>query len=431
MHHVLTKSTLFIIKYVALVLGVLMNGIFFAINGMGIPNVGLAIILFTVVIYVAMTPLQVKQQRFSKLNALMQPEIQKIQAKYKNKKDQVSQQRMMDETQAVYRKYGVSATGSCVQLLVQMPILFGLYQVIYKIPGYITLIGDKLGEAVNTSGVTNFINTYVTDLGNRTLTATLTDAPTSETYIDVLYKLNTSQWSDVLTKAQGESFEPILQSTHEYVSKVTNFLGLNISDTPMNLFTTGWSNKTFLLMFAAVLFPILAYVTQRLNFKMNPTPENNNKNSESNQMNNTLNSMNKTMPLVSAVFCFTLPVGIGIYWIIGALIRTLQMWLINKKIDKEDINEIIKANQEKMAKEAEKKGVTNAQISRNTSINTRNIETAAKTSKQAQIEERLKALEERESIQAEPGSLASKANMVADYEAKHGRTRKHADAKKK
>jgi len=422
---------MFIIKYVALVLGVLMNGIFFAINGMGLPNVGLAIILFTMVIYVAMTPLQVKQQRFSKLNALMQPEIQKIQAKYKNKKDQASQQRMMDETQAVYRKYGVSATGSCAQLLIQMPILFGLYQVIYKIPGYITLIGDKLGEAVNTSGVTSFVDTYVTDLGNRTLTATLTDAPTSANYIDVIYKFNTAQWNEILTKAQGETFEPVLKSTHEDVSRVTNFLGLNISDTPLNLFTTGWSDKAFLLMFAAVLFPILAYVTQRLNFKMNPTPENNNKNSEPNQMTNTMNSMNKTMPLISAVFCFTLPVGIGIYWIVGALVRTVQMWLINRKIDKEDINEIIKANQEKAAKQAEKKGVSNAQISRNTSINTHNIETAGKTAKQVQLEERLKKLEERDSIKAEPGSLASKANLVADYEAAHGKTRKHLDAKKK
>ena len=432
MRYTLTQSTMFIIKYVALVLGVLMNAIFFTINGMGIPNVGLAIIIFTIVIYLAMTPLQVKQQRFSKLNALMQPEIQKIQAKYKGKKDQASQQRMMDETQAVYRKYGVSATGSCAQLLVQMPILFGLYQVIYKIPGYITLIGDKLADAANTEGVANYLSNYVTEAANRNLTTTLTDAPATENYVDLLYKLNTTQWNEVLNGAVGQSFESKLTAVHDYVSQVTNFLGLNISDTPMNLFTSGWSTKSFLLMFAAVLFPVLAWLTQRLNFKMNPAPaQNNNNNGEQDQMTSTMNSMNKTMPLISAVFCFTLPVGIGIYWIAGALIRTLQMWLINKKIDREDINEIIRINQEKAAKKAEKKGVSNEQISRNTSINTRSIETTAKTSKQAEIEERMKKLEERENIQAEPGSIASKVNMVADYEARHGKVRKHADAKKK
>ena len=78
-----------------------------------------------------MTPLQVKQQKFSKLSSVMQPELQKIQKKYKGKNsDQAAMQKMQEETQAVYQKYGVSPTGSCVQLAIQMPILFALYQVI-------------------------------------------------------------------------------------------------------------------------------------------------------------------------------------------------------------------------------------------------------------------------------------------------------------
>ncbi len=126
MHNVLTKSNMFLIKYVAVVLGLLMNGIFFILTNINIPNVGLAIILFTIVIYAALTPLQIKQQRFSRMNAIMMPEIRKIQDKYKGKRDQISQQKMMDETNAVYAKYGVSPSGSCVQLLIQMPILFAL-----------------------------------------------------------------------------------------------------------------------------------------------------------------------------------------------------------------------------------------------------------------------------------------------------------------
>ena len=85
-----------------------------------------------------MTPLQIKQQKFSKLNAVMQPEIQKIQKKYNGKKDQDSMMKQNEEISAVYQKYGVSPTGSCVQLLIQMPVLLALYQVIYHIPGYIT-----------------------------------------------------------------------------------------------------------------------------------------------------------------------------------------------------------------------------------------------------------------------------------------------------
>ena len=113
-----------------------MNGIFEVINFIGIPNIGLSIILFTIVVYLMMLPLTIKQQKFSKLSAKMNPELQAIQAKYKNRKDNESAMQMNAETQAVYAKYGVSPTGSCVQLLIQMPILLALYQVISKIPAY-------------------------------------------------------------------------------------------------------------------------------------------------------------------------------------------------------------------------------------------------------------------------------------------------------
>ena len=113
---------------IAKVLGYIMEGIFNVINYIGIPNIGLAIILFTIVVNLLMMPLTIKQQKFSKLSAKMQPEIQAIQAKYKNKKDNASQMAQSQEVQAVYAKYGVSATGSCLQLLIQMPILFALCQ---------------------------------------------------------------------------------------------------------------------------------------------------------------------------------------------------------------------------------------------------------------------------------------------------------------
>ena len=85
-----------------------------------------------------------------------------------------------------------------------------------------------------------------------------------------------------------------------------------------------------------------------------------------------------------------------------------------------------------MKKKREKKGVSNEQISRNVSVNTKNIESAAaQNSKRAALEERLKSLENEEARTAAPGSLAAKANMVADYENRTGKVRKHADAKKK
>ena len=67
----LTKSTMPIVKWVAEVMGWLMNGIY----SIGVTNLGLCIILFTIIIYMFMTPLQIKQQKFSKMNAVMSPEI--------------------------------------------------------------------------------------------------------------------------------------------------------------------------------------------------------------------------------------------------------------------------------------------------------------------------------------------------------------------
>ena len=96
------------IGVVAKLLGYIMNGIFFVIDKIGLPNVGLAIILFTIVVNLLMMPLTIKQQKFSKLSAKMNPEIQAIQAKYKNKKDQDSMMAQNQEIHAVYAKYGVS-----------------------------------------------------------------------------------------------------------------------------------------------------------------------------------------------------------------------------------------------------------------------------------------------------------------------------------
>ena len=194
----LTKSSTPIIGWVAIVLGWIMNGIYFVINGIGIPNVGLAIILFTIIIYALMTPLQIKQQRFSKLNTIMQPELSRIQDKYRGKKDQVSQQKMLDETNAVYEKYGVSQMGSCVQLLIQMPILFAHYQVIYRIPGYITIIGDQIRTVAEDTSFVTFFTDFVTKLEKANLTASLKDGAV-DNVIDTVYKLNTSQWAQLLS----------------------------------------------------------------------------------------------------------------------------------------------------------------------------------------------------------------------------------------
>ncbi len=160
----LTQDTGRIIGPVARLLGYIMEGIFYVLDAIGIPNIGLSIILFTIVIYLLLMPLTIKQQRFSKLSAKMNPELQAIQAKYKNKKDNDSMMAMNMETKAVYAKYGVSPSGSCVQLLIQMPILLALYRVIYNIPAYVGKVREAffplVDKLIAEDGSVEFIKSF-------------------------------------------------------------------------------------------------------------------------------------------------------------------------------------------------------------------------------------------------------------------------------
>ncbi len=416
----LTKSSTPIIGWVAIVLGWIMNGIYFVINGIGIPNVGLAIILFTIIIYALMTPLQIKQQRFSKLNTIMQPELSRIQDKYRGKKDQVSQQKMLDETNAVYEKYGVSQMGSCVQLLIQMPILFALYQVIYRIPGYITIIGDQIRTVAEDSSFVTFFTDFVTKLENANLTASLRDGAV-DNVVDTVYKLNTSQWAQLLSEGKGQSFETTLNGVHDYVASATNFIGLNISDSPMNVIQSSWASKNWILIFAAVLIPVLAWGTQVLNFKMMPQP-NKRRPEEMSSMEQSMQSMNTMMPLMSAFFCLTLPVGIGLYWIVGAVVRTVQMFVINKMLDKETIEDILKKAQDKANAKRAKQGLPPQKITNNAHVSTRSIAAdeklreEAQAKKSAEAQQKMKESTEYYKKSARPGSIAAKANMVKQYD---------------
>lgn len=196
----LTKDDTFIIGWVARLLGMIMEGIFTVIDLIGLPNIGLAIILFTVVVNLLMLPLTIKQQKFSKLSNKMQPEIQAIQEKYKNKKDNETMMAQNQEIQAVYAKYGVSASGSCVQLLIQMPILLALYRVIYAIPAYVSKIGNTfrvLADRIMTTDAAEFLKSSEVSTIKNTMSMygrniLDTGENSINSLIDVLNKLSSS-----------------------------------------------------------------------------------------------------------------------------------------------------------------------------------------------------------------------------------------------
>ena len=238
----LTQSTTPVIGQVAWVLGMIMNGIFYVIDLIGLPNIGLAIILFTIVVNLLMTPLNIKQQKFSKLQAKMSPELQAIEAKYKGRSDQDAMMAKNQEIQMIYAKYGVSATGSCVQLLIQMPILFALYQVIYRMPAYVTKIGNTfkvLADKIISVDGGGFLQDSGAETVKRVVAMygqSMTNGDLGSGIIDVLNKLSSADLAMVaehydLTQLTYQGRLIISNdTTRGLIDVYNNFLGLHMGD---------------------------------------------------------------------------------------------------------------------------------------------------------------------------------------------------------
>lgn len=406
---------------IAKILGAIMNGIYMLMyNLFGIENIGLSIILLTFIINICLLPLTIKQQKFSKLSQKMQPEIQAIQNKYKNKRDQASMEAMNRETSLVYEKYGISPMGSCVQLLIQMPILFALYRVFNNIPAYVGNVKNHFSGLVNgitsTEGFADTMTTIVEDYKLKSLKPdfTTTGEQLSNSIIDVLYKLPSSGWEKL-----SEYFPDLtdkISGTLENINNFNYFAGLNISDAPWNIITTNFKSHDYLFVVLALLIPILSYVTQMINIKMMPQSTNNN-----DQMAQQMKTMNLTMPLISFVFCFTVPVGLGIYWIAGSVCRAIQQFFINKHIENLDLEDIIEKNKEKARKKKEKMGIYENQIRDAAAMNTKSIQSKAdigKTSAQKELELEKAAAKKQ---YAKEGSMAAKANLVRDFNERNSR----------
>lgn len=428
-----------IAKYI---LGPIFNGIFTVLDLIHLPNVGVAIILFTIVIYLLLLPLTIKQQKFSKLQAKMQPELKAIQDKYKNKKDQDSQMAMNQETQAVYNKYGVSPMGSCLQLIIQMPILFALYRVIYAIPSYVTKIGNTfrvLADAIISNDKAQFlIGSELSSVAKAVAQYKGNiDKNLSNGIIDVLNNISTGDMN-VIASHYGLSdltYEGTkILGSKGLLEQFNTFLGLNIINSPSFTISDAFKNHSYLLVIGAILIPVLSAVTQWINIKLAPNASNGSSgNEQADQMASSMKAMNTFMPIFSAVICFSLPSGLGIYWIAGSVVRSIEQVLINKHIDKMDLDAEIKKNVEKRNAKLRKAGIDPDKLMKNASISTKAMSNSSSVSSTPSVntskkvkdpeklkEEMAKATEYYNKKNGESaGSITAKANMVKQFNEKN------------
>ena len=408
----LSKSTMPILSWIAELLGWVMNGIYIVVEKIGIPNIALCIIIYTIIVYLLMTPIQVKQQKTMKVQGLVQPEIREVQKKYMGRRDTASQQKMNDEIMAVYAKYGASPTGSCLPSIIQLLLLFSVYQVIYHIPGYIQKVGaifaglaDKLYTA--TGGVAAISNFIETNELTKTLQGYVAGKLTRTNIIDLLYMLSPRQWAVFSALPEFSSFTSEMAEVAAKGQKISSFLGMHISESTINTIKNGAAEGRWLIVFLAILIPVLAFLTQWINMKLQPSSANS---GSSDQAAATMKMMNWFMPIFSVILIFSLSIGVGIYWIAGAVVRSVQQVILNRRLMHLDVDKMVEENKAKKQEKAERAKQRDKKHTEN--INERATQYVPKTSITRYTNDGREVDYYSASKDADPNSLTAKANMV-------------------
>jgi len=371
-----------ILKPFAWIMGMILNAIYKLVAAMGIQNIALCIVVFTIVVKMITLPLTIKQQKFAKVSALMTPEIKALQEKYKNidRTDREAMQRYTMEQQAIYQKYGSSPLGGCLPLLIMLPIIFALYRVIYAIPAYVTdvntLYKNVATDVTAISEEIDFTEDEITRAVYEFYTAegvTLRSAKdldrsfTITDMIDVFSVYNTGVWEDFrsgknldvrdkngfsLTMnwnmlANSDAFKKAMEKRSDDIDKILKVNGLgkySILDAP------GYH-------FPAILLPILAFLLQYLTGKLNTMNTKKNDGKKEEEPMPGMGAMNTILPVMSGVFCIFMPIGVGIYWVVTSAVTIVQQLAVNKYLDRYNVEDIVAQNEAKVAEHNEKYGI--------------------------------------------------------------------------
>ena len=410
------------ISWIAWFFGVIMDFIFKGVSAIGLPNLGLCIIIFTVVTKLLLYPLTLKQAKSQKIQQVIQPEISAIQAKYKGREnDQQAMMMQQAEVKAVYEKYGTSMASGCLPLLIQFPIIFGLYRVIVNIPEYVPSVAayfQKIVDAIGGEAAIPAVNKFITDfdLVNLLSQARISGKEVSSVrdIINLLNKFTAENWEafkGVFTQAID-----VIEENLPIIQQMNNFLGIDLAATPMSYGLTNWK---------AWIIPILAGATQFLATKVMsaqtaqpksavPVQDDTQKTTQG-----VMNTMNYMMPIMSVVFCFSFASGIGIYWIAQSVVSTLQQLYINNKMKKLDLDDMIAKNLEKANAKRAKKGQPPINTKAAEDNYKRMQEKMAKLqAKRDEAVAKTNALKEEANNYYKTGSIADRARMVQQYNEK-------------
>lgn len=266
----------------------------FIYNNLAFQNYGIAIILLTVGIKSLLFPLAIKQVQSTSKMGELQPQMQKIQKKYKDDKEKQSMEMMK-----LYQEYKINPTGGCLPLLIQMPILFSLYYVISQPLKYMY---GKFPQVI--MQLYSMIPQGAEKIENM-----------KDLSVIAYFNSHSEQLAAVSHLLKPEDLLNM------------NFLGINLGEIPTLDPTSYISAGTSLHSCFLLLIPVLSALTSYLSVKysMKDTPRKN----EADKKEPMLDNMALVSPFMSGVIAFTVPAGLGLYWITGNVYQIIQQMFID------------------------------------------------------------------------------------------------------
>lgn len=332
--------------FFGMILNIIFEGVALVVP---VGTLGVSIIIFTLVTRLLLTPLQIKQQRTTRAMSKIQPEMKRIQKKYANKKDQASQMAYSQEMQGIYKKYKISPLSGCLPLLIQLPLIYALYNVLRQPSRHIIALGELYTNIsqIITDMVPNFTEVITKVVEKIPLSSTammeLNKLGDSAPLADQLSHFTTQQWNLLLTEIP-QNVQVALTDLLDKKQNIELFL-VNLVDSPQQLVSSG--------MWLALLVPIAAGASTFIFSKITmassrAVQQSNTDGDEANPADSMMKVMNIMMPIMMGVFSYSVPSGLALYWIAGNVIMMLQQIWVNKIVDKQD-----KQLEEQLRKERE------------------------------------------------------------------------------
>ena len=354
----LQPTNTFILKQLAWLFSYVITLIYNGVVAMTTTNaMGITIILFTLIVRVLLFPLSLKQQRSTRLMQRLQPKIQRIQDKYKNTTDPDSQRMMQMEMNEIYRENKTSPLSGCLPLIIQLPILFALFEILRNLAFYVTGFGSYFDTMTTQVMALPNYQTLITDNFAQVIKGLQKfDVTTFNSVKDLLAHFTTDNWKAFYelapTIGQNAEFTRLVDLTQQ----LNSFLGFNLTEGA----GLGWPG---------IIWPVLAGGTTWLQTWL-MTKANDKRtiaaggNPKANQ-NGMMKGMNYIFPFMTAFFVISMPLGLGLYWVAGNIFSMLQQLLVDKIVDGEEYKQALQHKQE-LEEKRRLKEVTKSNIDQKT-----------------------------------------------------------------